>query len=42
METRKIGKHNTNCGWNNHNVEMCKVKKKEEPTMTSIEATNQP
>jgi hypothetical protein len=42
METRKIGKHNTSCGRNNHNVKMCRVKKKEEPIVTSIETTNQP
>jgi len=31
MKTRKTSKHCTNYGWNKHNVEMCKVKKKEEP-----------
>jgi hypothetical protein len=40
METRKIGKHNTNYGQNNHNVKTYRVKKKDEPIVTSIEATN--
>jgi hypothetical protein len=38
---RKISKHCTNCGRNNHNVETCKVKK-EEPTIAVAKATNQP
>jgi hypothetical protein len=37
----KIDKHYTNYGWKNHNVEMCKVKKKEEPIVATIKVTNQ-
>jgi hypothetical protein len=33
MEPRKTSKHCTNYGQDNHNVEMYKVKKKEEPTI---------
>ncbi len=32
-QIRKIGKHCTNCGLDNHNVDMCRVKKKKEPTI---------
>jgi hypothetical protein len=39
MEIRKTGKHYTNCGQNNHNMEMCKVKNKKEPTIAAMEAT---
>jgi hypothetical protein len=42
METQKTGKHCTNYGWDDHNVKMCRVKKKEEPIVTTTEATNQP
>jgi hypothetical protein len=42
METRKIGKHCINYGRDNHNVEMCKVQKKEEPVVATTKATNQP
>jgi hypothetical protein len=28
METRKASKYYTNCGWNNHNVNTCGMKKK--------------
>jgi hypothetical protein len=42
MEIRKTNKHYTNCGWDNHNVEMCRVKNKKEPTITTMEATTQP
>jgi hypothetical protein len=41
METRKIGKHCTNYEQDNQNVEMCRIKKKKEPIVTTIEATNQ-
>jgi hypothetical protein len=41
METWKIGKHCMNYGWNKHNVEMCRVKKKKEPTVVTTEATDQ-
>ncbi len=41
MEIRKTGKHCTNCGQDNHNVEMCKVKNKKEPTIATMEATIQ-
>lgn len=37
----KIDKHCTNYGWNKHNVKMCKIKKKEEPTVITTEVTNQ-
>lgn len=40
-KTRKIGKHCTNYGWIKHDVEMCKVKKKEEPIVITIEVTDQ-
>ncbi len=42
MEPRKTNKHCTNYRRNNHNVETCRLKKKEEATITTIEATNQP
>ncbi len=35
----KTNKHYTNCGWDNHNVNTCKVNKKKEPTITVIKAT---
>lgn len=41
MQTRKASKHYPNCGWNNHNVKTCKVKKKEEPLVAVIKATTQ-
>ncbi len=41
MQTRKASKHYPNCGWNNHNVKTCKVKKKEETIVTVIKATTQ-
>jgi len=41
MELGKISKHYTNYGKGNHNVKMRRVKKKKEPTITTIEATNQ-
>jgi hypothetical protein len=42
MEIRKISKHYTNCERNNHNVETCRVKNKNEPTIVIMEATTQP
>jgi hypothetical protein len=33
MEPKKNGKHCTNCGQDNHNVETCRIKKKEEPLL---------
>jgi hypothetical protein len=30
---QKTSKHYTNYGWNNHNVNMCKVKKEKNPTI---------
>jgi hypothetical protein len=33
MKIGKIGKHCIDCGQDNHNVEMCIVKKKKEPTI---------
>ncbi len=40
MELGRIGKHCTNCGQDNHNVDMCRVKKKEKPIIVTKEATN--
>jgi hypothetical protein len=37
MEPGKTSKHCTNYGQDNHNVEMYKVKKKEEPAITTTE-----
>ncbi len=42
MEPKKNGKHCRNCGWNSHNVEICRVKKKEKPIIATTKATNQP
>jgi predicted ATPase len=42
IELRKTSKHCTNYGQDNHNVETCKVKKKEEPIIATIKCTNQP
>jgi hypothetical protein len=42
MELGKPNKHSINCERNNHNVETCRVKKKEEPIIVVVtEATNQ-
>jgi hypothetical protein len=41
MEPWKIDKNYTNYGWNNHNVETCKIKKKEEPIVSTINVINQ-
>jgi len=38
MEAEMIGKSCTNCGWDNFNVNTCRVKEKEEPTIATIEA----
>jgi hypothetical protein len=38
---RKSNKHCINCGRDNHNMEMCRVKKKGEPIVATIKATNQ-
>jgi hypothetical protein len=42
IEIRKNNKHYTNYGQNNRNVEMCWVKKIEEPIVITTKATNQP
>jgi hypothetical protein len=42
MELRKTGKRGTNYGQDNHNVEMCKVKNKKEPTIATKETITQP
>jgi len=39
MELRRIGKHCTNCGEDNHNVVMCRIKK-EKPIIVTKDATN--
>jgi hypothetical protein len=36
MKITKIGKHCTNYGRDNHNVKMCRIKKKERPTIVAI------
>jgi len=42
MELGKLGKHCTNCERDNHNVEMCRVKKNEDPSIVIVtKATNQ-
>jgi hypothetical protein len=41
VELGKTSKHCTNYGRDNHNVETCRIKKKEEPIVVVIEATNQ-
>ncbi len=38
-KTRKVSKYSTNCGWNNHNVNMCGVKKKKEPNVVAKKVT---
>jgi hypothetical protein len=42
MEIGKTGKHCTNYGRDNRNVEMCRFKEKEEPIVVATKATNRP
>jgi len=37
METWKTGKHYKNYGWDNHNVETCKIKNKKDPNVEVME-----
>jgi hypothetical protein len=40
-KTWKTGKHYTNCGQDDHNMETCRVNKKEVPIVETKEATIQ-